>query len=655
MNLVLRILFVFRLALITVTAFGGVREPSTRRFFASESSRRQPPYCCPSRKYPSPLLLVDLVRASRPRYRHIGDSDFRGPPSSSPKSAIMSAAAAAAATNQRPAPPSSSSSSALSCSLEPASSKLQDPSGNDATDDDTRALYVTIGPPCSGKTTWLQSRSGRRRLGGDDADSGNKKGSSGGDDDDYAVRDVALDDQPGIYVPVAIVDALPLLSAAAAIGTTARRDDGPLHRSVILGRSVADRLRSDDNRELGLVLLRLALRISSAEFAERMLQLPESSGPPRENATAARSDNERGSTTEVRDESSLSRSMIGAVEEVLSRHVELHGEGGDVIQSREKDGGEGLPPWMPPSVELFVQDRIFRAESAGALSGIDSAHLELRRACHSPGPVAWGNTNTRPREYKQALQLASETRRPVHFVTYCDMDLAVGAPGSIHEVNCEDDVISLACDVKDLLLRNLERLLRTGRFVPSLVIHTMHNRSQNLVKMALDQWRMQLSREAATTEPANQQVENASIARSAPSSETKRLSKFDFDRILARLANYEMNQDRTVVPLTPPQRQNRGRKPSNQAPQQNVRRPPSWGTSGSSFGYQGSATGNAPVRRPWEKMPRRERPQLEGPAPGGARIEIQRLQPGNHSPVLRPPQKVRKASWAERGDPGVSR
>jgi hypothetical protein len=533
----------------------------------------------------------------------------------------------------------------------------QDSSDNkNAVSDDSRTLYVTIGPPCSGKTTWLQSRSGRRRLVGD----ANKHGAG-----DCAVRDVALDDQPGIYVPVAIVDALPLLSAAemgdavAAIGTTAHRDDGPLHRSVILGRSVADRLRSDDNRELGLVLLRLALRISSAEFADRMLQLHEctheSSDPPRGNATAARSGEEGGPTTEVRDESSLSRLIIEAVEEVLSRHVELHGEGGDVIQSREKDGGEGLPPWVPPSVELFVQDRIFRAESAGALSGIDSAHLELRRACHSPGPVAWGNTNTRPREYKQALQLASETRRPVHFVTYCDIHEAVGAPGSIHEVNCEDDVISLTCDVKDLLLRNLERLLRTGRFVPSLVIHTMHNRSQKLVKMALEQWRIQLSREAATTEPANQQVENASIAMSAPSAETKILSKFDFDRILARLANYEMNQDRTVVPHTPPQRQNRGRKPSNQSPQQNVRRPPSRGSSGSSFGYQGSAIGNAPLRRPWDKMPRRERPQLEGPAPGGAHIESQRLQPGSHSPVLRPPQKVRKSSWAERGDPGVAR
>jgi hypothetical protein len=622
LNLDLPILAVRLLALTTVTAFGGVHEHSNRRLFASESSFRFSPY------FPScfrdPPATAELWATSPTRYRR-GHSDFRGPSSHKSDTELS---ATAAIMNQDPTPPPPNSSSPRSLRSPPPCS-----ADNHAASDDSRNLYVTIGPPCSGKTTWLRSRFGDDNQNDDDGGGGA-----------HRLRDVALDDQPGIYVPVAISDALPLLSeAVAAVATTVYRGGSTVLRSVILGRSVVDRLRSDDNRELGLVLLRLALRISSTEFAQRMLLLT-----PRGNATTSRNGDERGPRS---DDQWLSRLMIEAVEEVLSRQVELHEEGGDVIQAGEKEGDEGLPPWMPATMDLFVQDRIFRSESAGSLTGIDSAHHELRRACRSQGRVAWGNTNTRPREYKEALQLASETGRPVHFVTYYDISPAVDAKGCMNDVTCEKDVISLSASLKDLLLRNLERLLRTGRYVPSLVIHTMHSRSQNLVKMVMEQWISQLS----TTETERQPMENASVAEFDPSSETKTMSKFEFDRILARLANYEMKQDRTVVPRTPPKRQSRGFKPSGQASQPNNLLPPPRGTAGPAFGYQGSASGNAPVRRPWDKMPRRERPMREVPAPGSDPLDGQQHRAAHLSPELRPPQKVRKSSWTERGDAGVPR
>ena len=41
--------------------------------------------------------------------------------------------------------------------------------------------------------------------------------------------------------------------------------------------------------------------------------------------------------------------------------------------------------------------------------------------------LAWGNTNTRPSDYKTALTAAASAGRPVHFVVYRDDEMAIQA------------------------------------------------------------------------------------------------------------------------------------------------------------------------------------------------------------------------------------
>ena len=69
---------------------------------------------------------------------------------------------------------------------------------------------------------------------------------------------------------------------------------------------------------------------------------------------------------------------------------------------------------LPRTVDLFVVEGIF---AGGALN---SAIAQLRRvASDDPGmPMAWGNTNTPPREYENALDAASCSGRPVRFVAF---------------------------------------------------------------------------------------------------------------------------------------------------------------------------------------------------------------------------------------------
>jgi hypothetical protein len=310
--------------------------------------------------------------------------------------------------------------------------------------------------------------------------------------------------------------------------------------------------------------------------------------------------------------------MIEIVEEALSTLIELHDEGGDVISCPSNVEDPSLPPWMPPTVDLFVQDSIFRATSDRNLTGIESAQLKFRKLClrETGRPVAWGNTNTRPREYKYALQVAEESKRPVHFVTFFD-----DSAQSVFEnrdgwrVEFDEDVFALRGDLKELLRRNVERFLKTGRFIPSQVIHAMSERSQNLAKMVADHWRQELAsrylRGRASTD--------GGLVPSGDVLALKRISKFEFDRVLARLANFEMNANRTVAHLHPPRQRKsyyeetngtRFRFPQQPSRQQYIRpRSPA----SSVDGMSGS------MARPWDKKPRQVRPRPDRPLPVGIR------------------------------------
>lgn len=106
---------------------------------------------------------------------------------------------------------------------------------------------------------------------------------------------------------------------------------------------------------------------------------------------------------------------------------------------------------MPEHVQVFVVESLFRPHPTDNLSAIQRAY-KLLRTTPSHIPVAWGNTNSKPRDYQMALEIASQTRRPVHiFLASPDAPLT-----------------SLPLSV--LLARNLQRFSESGKYVPATAI-----------------------------------------------------------------------------------------------------------------------------------------------------------------------------------------
>jgi len=108
-----------------------------------------------------------------------------------------------------------------------------------------------------------------------------------------------------------------------------------------------------------------------------------------------------------------------------------------------------------PTIDLFCIETLFSSAIASA----------QRAVANTSGPVAWGNTNTRPTDYRDILR---NTHRPVHFVVW-KRDLP-------------------DCSFATLLERSLRRCAATGRYVPAGVIWDMMQRTEQLVKteMSLD-------------------------------------------------------------------------------------------------------------------------------------------------------------------------
>ena len=83
---------------------------------------------------------------------------------------------------------------------------------------------------------------------------------------------------------------------------------------------------------------------------------------------------------------------------------------------------------------------------------INWAHRSLENAIAKfpDRPVAWGNTNLKPKDYLPALELAERSRRPVQFI----------------RSGYELEPVTL----QQLIQRNLRRFFKTGRYIPSIVV-----------------------------------------------------------------------------------------------------------------------------------------------------------------------------------------
>jgi hypothetical protein len=268
-------------------------------------------------------------------------------------------------------------------------------------------LYITIGPQCCGKSTFLKKLEGGK------------------------IKDVSLDDQPDVYVSVptnvflgCITDKYP---------TDA--DSLKLMQQVYQGKSIQERIRND-NDELGLILQRWSGDISPEEFHMAIQALYTSRELPLE----------------------VAEQLVVVVETYMKRKK-----------------ADSKPRSLPKAVDVFILESLFLPHPNTQQSAIQRAQEELRMTPKHI-PIAWGNTNSKSRDYSEALEIAFQFRRPVRFVL-CLPFIDGGEVAAI-----ESPLITLPwISLSDLLRRNLKRLKKTGRYIPAFSIADCCKRVESLV------------------------------------------------------------------------------------------------------------------------------------------------------------------------------
>lgn len=318
---------------------------------------------------------------------------------------------------------------------------------------DAAPVYITIGPPCCGKTEALRGY----------------LFSEGYDPDDVFSKDVALDKQSSVY------HRIPL---AAFLFPSTRLDPNIGSQLLKSGSTVEDRLQdpayAPTDLELRNIILRIAGRITPQEFAKRT----------REQALQA------GDTVKFfkKRREAVAEDLIVAVEQVVVQAVS------EVIcqmqLQRDAESEEDELPYdeeneksakkldlttlnatqaqllsaraliQTPHVDLFVPQAIFH----GGIDRAEEVFSELLQAS-TQKPVSWGNTNTRATEFAAALSAAEEADRPVKFVAWGTTRLP-------------------RVSRQELLRRNVSRFRKSGRLIPAGAIGAAVGRVDKLVKEA---------------------------------------------------------------------------------------------------------------------------------------------------------------------------
>ena len=406
-------------------------------------------------------------------------------------------------------------------------SKETDTTPNQPIHNHVAPLYITIGPPCSGKTEALR----------------NHLWSVGYNPDDVFDRDVAHVDQGGVYRRIPLVTflfphrRLDATTTAVLYGTT----------------TIGDRLRDPafvaTDQELRHVLWRLAGRITPREFATRR-QAAE--------VVRARTSPRRALAHDLAR--AVEQVVVQAVGEVICQ-MQLESGGGDddddddsikgepaasseFSQSTESDTEElpedrrkkaqqqnvlGLEELNALSDELTSARKLSERKLIGTThidlfvpqalfqKGIPRSQAQLLATLETAAPyqpVSWGNTNTRPNEYAAALTAAQHSGRPVEFIAW----------GSSRFPRVSR---------QELLRRNVARLRRTGRYIPAGAMEASLGRVETLMEMA----HIELNNLFGTEE------DNADHADTA---------QWKLNAALASLAGFRMDQNGFVTQIDTP-------------------------------------------------------------------------------------------------------
>jgi hypothetical protein len=250
--------------------------------------------------------------------------------------------------------------------------------------------------------------------------------------------DISLDDQPDVYVSVDTTLFLSVFGAVVTKGGTGVSDMDPTTEDPRLlqryqGKTLGERIRHDNNAELTLVLQRFHGDLSSEMFASKI----------------------REHYTKQQWSLPLAQLLIDAVEQecALAHH---HNNNTTTTTTTES-------LLVPSHVQVFILESLFQPHPSTQQSAIDRAH-RLVRQTPPHIPVAWGNTNSKPRDYQQVLDVAWETRRPVRFLVQ-GRDMA-------------------HVPLPQLLRRNLQRFSQTGKYIPAVAMDDCHTRISRLLSDA---------------------------------------------------------------------------------------------------------------------------------------------------------------------------
>jgi hypothetical protein len=353
------------------------------------------------------------------------------------------------------------------------------------------AMIITIGPPACGKTTWLAQNN---------------------------VLDICLDHQPGVYIRIPRQDYL----LAAAQYSKTRSSNNKAQRNVMY-----------DNQQQYILQKYQRTMVHDKSLLERLTA-------PREGELVT---------------------LLQRLQETLSAHdlrtrlapyaaPPVHGWLCDVVEEHLRRRPKSSSPMLPSTIDLFVFESLFRG---GAL---ERATQQLHNASASQSAlIAWGNTNTLPRDYASALDAAWKQQRPVVFWLCAPID------------NDDDDDMSAnptyntlfdghVPSFRVLLERSLERFLRTGRYVPAQTIWDMNERWKttllDVARAARREQELLDELEAGDTI----MIHDDGAGDCGGSNDTfllqsllTNITKFDLHRQLAKSAGFEMDHNGRVRPI----------------------------------------------------------------------------------------------------------
>ena len=375
-------------------------------------------------------------------------------------------------------------------------------------------IYITVGAQCVGKTTLLSRL--KQRIISKNMDSGaNPK----------SLIDITLDDQPGVWVPVN--------TQLFLDGRNRKKFKSFLNRRYI-GKTI--RRRIEEQAELSAILLHIAGHSTQQEFASSITQIYT-------NHTIRDSLRRNGGRNGGNANASGIESNNSVTGEMIipqDYHTQI---AQDLLEAVSDFRDSGQNSKLPDKVNLFCVEALFRPNPQTNETAIETATKTLYELANTSSnaslALAWGNTNKRPGDYKAVLEAAADSGRPVYFfVAPCNDTVVNNRVVSSFSSSSSSSRVFLPCpSFKELLRRNINRLLETGKYVPAKAIWDTSQMVRSLTVSVLKE----LDRDCFSeiSEDGRNVGENGTLPTH---------SKLDFDkRLVARAsAHFRMLDDRTI-------------------------------------------------------------------------------------------------------------